>query len=105
MLIFDNPKLEEVLMPVLDRYQVEEDDPDGQEFFAIATNPNLQTIILSQELNEPKLFTFVGNAISVPTIGPSWAFNTDEYISQKKAERLFFEALCPNDDDHHTESN
>ena len=92
-------------MPDMIRYKVEEDDEDGLELFAIATNPNLEIIELSEELNEPKLFTFVGNAIRVPTVGPDWSFDTDEYVSQQRAKMLFFESLCPNDDDHHTESN
>eukprot|EP00984_Skeletonema_dohrnii_P012716 scaffold5190_cov92-Skeletonema_dohrnii-CCMP3373.AAC.6 len=104
MLIFGLPKLERVRMPKMSQYEVEEDDPDGLELFAMASNPKLDTIVLSKELNRPKLYSFVDNAKRYPTVGPNWAFSGDD-IALPLVNELFHESLCPNDDDHHTESD
>lgn len=92
MLIFGLPNLERVTLPTMSRYKVEEDEPDGLELFAIATNPNLSTIILSKELNRPKFYSFKGNAIPYPQVGPYWA-SSGEDVSQSRLEELFYESL------------
>jgi hypothetical protein len=104
MLIFGLPKLEQVHMPIMSHYKVEEDDPDGLELFAIASNPKLDTIVLSEELNRPKLYSFVANAKRYPTVGPKWAFSGGDVVLPL-LKKFFYESLCPNDDDHHTESD
>jgi hypothetical protein len=106
MLIFGLPKLKTVFLPNLNRYMAEEEDPDGLELFSIATNPFLDNIVLSSDLNEPKLYSFVDNAILCPNQGPQWAIDcTVGQLPPINVTDLFFQSLCPNDDDHHTESD
>ena len=64
----------------------------------------MNTIILSEKLNRPKLYSFKGNKIQHPTVGPKWAYSGDD-VSKSRLQDLFYRSLCPNDDDHHTQSD
>jgi hypothetical protein len=101
------PSLKSVRLPALDKF-TQSTNSDGLGLFAITDNANLAWIELGATLAEPRFSSFKGNAVACPEFGPYWATNCNTRPGQlplRAVRALFFNSVCPNDDDHNTQSD